>query len=84
MYCLKITFVQSEGESLAVEYLFSVLKPRGHKTFLAFFTEVVIKLLTDRVEYNRLKSEVEEIALRCDWDDVTKRELTYLIKSFEQ
>jgi len=36
VYNLKVTFVQSEGESLAIEYLSSILKSHEHKTSLAF------------------------------------------------
>ena len=33
---MNVTFVQAEAESLAIEYLSSVLKSHGHKTYLTF------------------------------------------------
>ncbi len=44
---MRITFVQSESENLAVEYLSSILKSHGHSVYLAFdsklFSTTIIK-----------------------------------------
>lgn len=48
------------------------------------FSEAILKLLTDKEKYDKLKSEAAKIALRYDWDDVARRELTYITKNFNQ
>lgn len=42
------------------------------------FSQVILKLLSDKEKYDKLRSEAVKIALRYDWDDVAKRELAYL------
>jgi len=48
------------------------------------FSEEILKLLLNKEKYNKLSSEAEKIASRYDWDDVARRELTYLTKNFNQ
>ena len=46
------------------------------------FSEAILKLLVDKKRYNKLRSKVAKIVLRYDWENVARKELTYIIKSF--